>query len=869
MVVIMVAGACLLSSGSPAHAAESVGVLEDYDKTTDIGQQILPGGKYEMASGIWNETFCKAISFDNQSYNLTANVKYTEQPDEETEGIRFIVAKATDRYYGTTVYMEVNVRGEHVHIFARNEDGSKEEVVSEGWYLSKSTKGQDNACAMRYEKGKLWFYENGNAIYEGFNLASKRYVSVEPAIGFVFELTGGSFHDIRLWGKGVSYYGAFPGMPSGNGNYADYMGVKSWQGTSVNYENGVLYSTQNCTDLIGFTKLPFQNTETFAWSFRLNVKEAAEPWDGARIVLRADADYQEMYQLAILENALIVLHGEEEVVTTRSYSRTLGTADQFDLLFQADTVSVWVNGVLVLERVPLGNTLPANMGMKFEVTHAAMGDISFYYTDSVPFTEPEKDPTIPVMTAAMYNAAQYMVVMNGNEEYSYQDYQITHSSAKENGKYLFTNVPLPENATYTYRATVQMNSGFKNPVWGPRLIFRTGAQGDIHVALCQERVLILAGNSVELASTPMKIEAGKKYDVAIYSTPDYVNVWIDGTLIFHKVSLSPTGEKTKAKAGILFEVCDATLSDIKIYGADVVFSGDIFDEELRNNKWFNSAAVPQMPAGNHNYFTNVKLGGATSTGYDQAYQEGVFHSPISGMVVQGDFVDQNNSHSLNGLKKSATYVWSSKVKINEVDWQITQLDEENRQDASVIFVFKESEHPSGENGYYMSLCLVHNRIELQVWQNHTLAKSYYDDSFRLQDGKEYQVDLLVGETWAKVWVDDELIYTAYDLPSYQLKFMLAIQNVDVDVYDNVVYEVEEDSAKILEVKQAYQPLSARNTVLDKEAEDIPVIAVSWTAVILPLVITALVLAALVTAVCVGRQYYKKKRTQNEKGEQDL
>lgn len=874
MAVVMIAGGCLLSADRPTYAAGSTGVLEAYDAATDIGKKILPGGEHVSKTGR-NQLYFKAIDFAKNSYNMTVTARYDEDKTRDNESLRFIVAKATDRYYGNEVTIEMCVRdGKFVHIMARPENGA-EVVIKEGWNNKANGKqGVDNDYAVRYDNGKVWFYENGQEIYKAFNIGgSGRYINIVPYVGFAFELAKGSYHDLSLWGKGVSYHGEFPSMPSGNGDYADYIGMKSLQGTSVKYENGVLYSTGTCADMVTFTKLPFSNTDTFAWSFELNVKAASKDYQGARPVIRADKDFKKTYQLAITAGAVVVLYNGEEI-TRATYSRTLGKSDKFGIVCKPDSVSVWVNDVLILENIPLEHDLPTALGMKFENTDAVMQNMHFYYVEETPFTAPEEDPTVPVMTSSMYNGAQFMVVKSGNTEYSYQNYTVSCDGV---GRYTYTNVPLPEEASYTYRADVTLRTKPANPWQGPRLLFRSSEQGDIYLVFTTDALILLRGNT-EQERLYRKTEVGKTYDVAVYSTTSYVNVWIDGKLIFHQISLSDTGEKTKAKAGVWFESCNASLSNIKLYGKDIVLTDDIFDLELYQNKWFNMTTVPQMPSGNHNYFTNAKLGSGTSSGYDQAFADGVLHLPLTGSAISASFVDQNGAARLNGLRKSDTYVWSSKVKINKIDK--TPGENGKVPEASVIFTFRESTHPSGSGGYRITFCMVNNRLELQVWQFGSMTKVYRNHKFELAEGKEYALDMLIGEDWAKIWVDNELVFTAYDLPTYHSVFKLTTGNLDMELYDNAVYQVEQDDAKIIEVKKAAQETTPALTIFAKEAEEIPLdsVIIDWSKVVVPIGIGLLGAALLVVVFLITQKLQKKRKarknltnetqTAEREGEQD-
>lgn len=860
LLALLLVAVIISTSLLPATAQAAGTALDKYDSTTDIGSQLLPSGEYTATVAWRNEKIFEAVNYHQNTYNMTFDAVYQENKGSET-ALHFVVAKAKDTYNNNAeVRIEIVCRGSDVHIFARQSSGSQ--VTIRDFFKANIKPGETHSYAIRYSNKKVWLYVDDQAVITKVDLAKySRYADVEPYAGLAFLSTGGKYSNLHLWGNGVEYYGAFPSKPAGNGNYADYMGVKFRQGTATKYEDGVFQNTGISYDVVNFTKLPFTTQDTYAWSFEVNVEEANQPWHGVRPIIRADENFKNQYQLAILEGAVIILYNSTEVASAY-YKRTLGETDKFGLVVKPDAVSVWVNDVLVLDNIKLDYELTANMGIKYEGTKATVKNMELYYTEPVKFVAPEADPTIPKLTSDMYNAAKYMTVTDGTKSVSYGNYTVTKVSGTEN-KYSFKNLPLPEDADYTLRTKMTIKSGFAKDWEGPRIMFRGCKQGDIYLAFCKTRLVIMIGGNNEIESYPMAVEIGKTYDVAINSNPDEVNVWIDGKLVFNRLQLSKTGEKTTAKAGIWYEGANAILADLKIYGKDIVLTEEIFDLELDKNPYFNSATVPEKPAGNINHFENVKLSDSKSRA---RYADGVLKVPITSEYLNYKIVDQNGYTSLNGLKRSDTFVWSYKVKAGQIS--PVEIEGKNREDACIQFTVKQSDHPSGSNiNYRTTFCMMDNRMELQIWQNSTKIQTHTKDDFTFEADREYAIDMLVGPSWMKVWVDGELTFTAYDLPDYQLYFNFSAANVQAEVYDFDLYKVEADKdEKVLELKKETMAAYTGDTLKDVEEQKIPLAAGGAVSVLATIACIVLILAAVagvVYGVMVIRKGKKSKETEGE------
>lgn len=780
--------------------------LDSYDSITDIGKKLLPTGTYNIGTN-GDALFFQSIEYGQNKYNLTVDAVYQENTSSDQDCIRFIVAKAKDTYNNDEeVTLEVVIRNGNVYVFATQTNGAL--TSFKNIYLPQGTVGQKNSYAIRYANEKLWFYENDQAVISGLKLEGGRYADVEPYVGLGLRRTSGTFSNLRLWGKGVEYYGDFPAMPSGNGDYAPYIGIKKRTGTTAEYTNEVLKNTQTKSSVVEFTKLPFTNQDTYAWSFEVNVQEASETYYGVRPIIRADEDFKNQYQLYLLDGLVAIVYNSKEIARA-TYDRELGKTDKVGLVVESDAVSVWINDVMVMDSVPLEHELPATMGMHFERAKAIVKNMHFYYTAPTKFVTPEADPVMPTLKSGMYNAAQYMKVMDNGTEIAYSDYTVKRVQSPSN-IYVYENIPLSETGTYTYHTKMTITQGFEKGWQGPRILFRSSSEGNIYLAFLDSMVAVLIGDNKGLENYPMTVKVGQTYDVVIHSDADEVSVWLDGKLIFNRVQLSETGEKTKAKPGIRFEGCYATLADLEIFDKSIVLTDDIFDLELHNNKFFNATKVPVKPEGNINYFTNVKLSNA-DLNRGRRYQDGVLKIPLSSTTVNYQFVDQNGQEHLNGLKKSTTFVWHSKVKATRLS--SIEIEGEAKKTAGMVYTFKQSSHTSGTNvNYRMSFVMLEDRLELQIWQDSRQIRNYAKN-FTFEPEKEYAVDILTGKGWAKIWLDNELIFTAYELPDYQLYFNITATNMQATVYDFDLYNVETDKdAKILPLADEKKVTFAGDTI---------------------------------------------------------
>lgn len=815
-VILLVTSIIVLPELGVAAATEQTEVLETYSSGKDIATQVYPERQAK-------EVTFRGTEFKKNSYNLTFNGRYAENPSVDYEGLRFIVATAQEVVKGRKVNIHINVRGKTLYIFSRPTNGDAETMLYSGSGVLKGQKGEDVKYAIRYSKGKIWLFENEKVVLDGFNIAGndvgtkERFCNVKPYIQLTNEACKEVLYsNLRLWGEGVEFYGTFPAMPEGNGDYAPTMEIKPLQGSSTEWSNGQLTNTAVCADVVRFKRLPFEEDDTYVCSFDMKVEEADVSWKGVRPIIRGDESLSENYQLMFTGSSVILCYNNadkgisSQSIASASYKRTVGQADRIGLVVAPDSVSLWVNGVMLLYNVKLEHQLPANIGIKYEITKATLSNFSFYYKDKTPFVIPEGDPVIPTLTKDMYNAAQYMVVTGKKGTVSYRNYEIKQTADSTDLKYDFSNIPVKEDGEYVFRAQVTQRSEWVEAWRGPRFKYRTGNNGDYYLYFMKNSLLLTGVKSKE-ASYPIKIEVGRTYDLAIKSDANTVTVWLDGKVVFNNLPLTTTGERTKVAVGIWFEICEADVTNMQIYGKDVIFTEETFDTQLRNNKWFNMDTVPTMPEGGINYFQNVKFSSNTNMDIVPSYEDGVFSNMFSDLTTTVYFVDQENSNNLNGLRNSDTYVWSSKVKAKSFNASYKNEKGEEVKDVGIGYIVRCTTHP-GASGNTLGLYLLNNRVEIRGYNNGSQTLTYSSKEFSLKEGQEYQVDMLIGSGWMKVWIDNQLVFSTWDLPTYNLSFQFQIINSEMEVRDIKVYTVEESDAKIHAVKTDASATKAGDTL---------------------------------------------------------
>ncbi len=729
--------------------------------------------------------------------NKTQNSDYGEV---NWEGLVFEVA--TVEKDGNTYAVEVRFRNTLVGIFVNNEPYA----LDSGRQTAYDSENQYTVAY--HDDGTFSVFQNGNSIYWKYDITEEGYTNVKPSFAFGGEVCSYSYKEMKLWGDiYLKEMPSVPQKPASNGNYADYMRVP--QSSMIKYEDGKIYSTTDeITGRAEFQYLPFDTDDTYVFGFNINTKKADAIWMGPRIPFGETKDGKELV-LYIMEEGIGVFHGEESLKTV-PFARELNQVYRVDMLIKPESVSVWVDNVLLIEDVKLPKKAEVKNGILFENAIAVMSHIDLYYTEKVKFVVPEipEAPILKNLKDGQYNAADWMSVTLNNKKYGgYFENKLSSTDSSEGNKYLFENLPVTDSMSYYYSATYTVTES--SAVWkGPRFIFRQDGSTAFYVAVLQDSIIVLAG-SEQVASSPLKLQLGKEYDIVMYSTPTDISVWIDGTLIFESVDLtSYINKKLSAKPGILFELCQAKVTNLAIYGDKIVFDEKYVDEELYYSKYYKMRGIPQMTGVNlfENVFMTDLSNGAIGAEYDSenrvlttAYPEG------SGVVK---FRDANGSANLNGLKNKTGYVLSFQYRVD--DWQAETAGE-----SGFWFTTNSSAGPWTTETNEISFGFSGDAVMLAV-DKEGVEITKQDVGRNRANGKTYDVAIVHGKNWIKLYVDNELQMVSTQLPTYNTEFQIWFSNVKAELSNFKLYEFEDSGLEILQTVTGSEKTKAGNTIYDAE-----------------------------------------------------
>lgn len=768
-----------------------VGTLDNCALETD--KSYTASGCAEIKGLVYGNSYnfsTKAAFYDNKTTNSNGS-------EVNWEGLVFRVA--TVEKDGKTHKVEVRFRKSLVGVFVDNTA-----------YALNSTRGtaygSENQYTVSYHaNGTFSVFQNGIAIYWKYDITKEGYTNVQPTFAFGGEACAFGYQNMKLWGNiSLAELPGVPKKPASNGNYGDYMRVSS--GSTIKYEDGKIYSTTDETaGRSEFQYLPFGVDDTYVFGFHINTKKAEKAWMGPRILFGKISDGREL-ALFIMKSSMDVYAGTEKIKSV-SFGRNLNQVYRVDLLIEPEAVSVWVDDVLLIDKCKLPKKSEVKTGILFENAIAVMSHIDLYYTDEVEFVAPDipEPPVLKKLSDGQYNAADWMkVTLNGKKYDGYFGNKLSSNNSSVGNRYLYENLPITDDMSYYYSATytvTESSAGWK----GPRFIFRYDDNNAFYVAILQSSVVILAGAD-QVASTPLKLQLGKDYDIVMYSTPTEISVWIDDVLIFESVDLTPyITTKLSAKPGIVFEMCQAKLTNLAIYGDKIVFDERYVDPELYYSKYYKMAGVPAMTG--LNLFQNITMTdsskGAIGAEFDAeqnilttAYTNG------SGLVT---FTDANGSNNLNGLKNESEYVFAFKYQVD--DWEAEDAGKSGfwvTTNASVAPWTKKS-----------------NTVRVGFSGDALMLTAYKEDkvitdqqvSMNRVDGKVYDVAIVHGKNWIKLYVDNELKLVSTELPTYNIAFRIYYSNAKSKLSDIKLYEFEDSGLKILETR-AEQEVSggAGNTI---------------------------------------------------------
>lgn len=792
------------------------------------------------------------VSFDGGAYNLSARAAFNDNKTVNNgkecnwEGLIFNIASAVKD--NQQYRIELRVRNKIVGLFAVNASTNKETVIDT--FDLATGYGTENLYTVSYISGNnIQFWQNNSVVLPQLNLNSYGYENVFNTVGLGGEVCEYSFREIKLWGDGIALTGILPKMPSGNGNYADVMDLKD-KSTFVTLKNGIITSADDkVTYKSDYKYVPFTNKDNFVYGADVKVESADKNWKGVRFLLGRDAEFKR-YCVYLTGNSVSVMRGDIQLASAK-YERKTGQKNRVDMYCTADYISVWLDGVLMIEKCSISGRTDGTIGIWFEYAKAAVSNIDLYYTDRVKFISP-KIPVLRDMKKGQYNAAKYMnVTLNNNDYMGYFNCTITGSNSQSGDTYRFVNLPITDTMSYYYRANVRVTESSAN--WkGPRLIYRTSGAKTFYLVFTQNALLLLADNQV-VSTYTQKLIINRSYDTVIFSTPDSVSVWLDGELIFENIDLTPFADylPLSAKLGVKFELCRAVLNNIQIYGDDVVFDKNYVDEELYNDYYYNLETIPKRPEGNANLFENVHIvdisSGSLGAEYDSRLR--FLQNEYNDCAGSVGFYDAGNSPNLNGLKNSQTYVFEFKYSAKSIG--VEEVGE-----SGFWFTIRSSSVPGNSKENSVKFGASGDALMISTYQN-GIEASKQTLAFKRELNREYKFTLVCGKTWVKVYLDDQLVMVGNQLPYYNTVFNLGISNTQSVFKDFILYNVEQSDAKVLEERDIQYSSKTGNTLLAKADYSVP--TVKTYSLVSVIVFTLLSLLSVTALVYIFKRYRKNRK----------
>lgn len=788
-----------------------------------------------------NYTFYANASFSDNKNLLKDGNEYN------WESLIFQVAKAEKD--GKEYNIEVRVRRDWLLVCSVDENG-KETII----YQSEASNAFDmvKAYIVDYHRdGTFDFWQNGVALLYGYDLVAEGYSNITPAPGLGCEVCNFSFTDMKLVSEGAKVAPKVPKKPNTNGDYADTMQVP--QSTVITYENGTVFTTTDKVPATAiFEYLPFKADETYVYGFNINTHKAEKVWMGPRIIFGEDASGRDL-ALFITQYEIVVAAGSE-VLYKKDFVREFKEDYRVDLLVEPDAVTVWIDNILMVEKCKTPNKVQAKTGILFENTIAYMSDIDLYYTDLVEYVPPviPEKPVLKKIKNGQYNAAEWMkVTLNGKTHGGYFGNKLSSTDSSEGYTYLFDNLPISDEMSYYYSATFKVNES--SAIWkGPRFIFRYSDKVPMYVAITKTGIMVLAGGE-EVKVSPFELELGKNYDIVIYSTPDSVSVWLDGKCILENIDLSAYCKKgvLNARLGLLFELCRADVTNLAIYGDKVVFNPDYVDIDLYNDEYYRMSGIPAMPKDGINLFQNI-----TMTDYSEGSLGALFDSKKNVLTTQYDngtgevvFTDAIGSSNINGLKNGSGYVFSFTYKVDS--WEAETVGE-----SGLWMILNSSTSPSTTQPNQVSLGISGDALLLNVYKNGAITDEQ-TIPFTRQNAKEYNISVVHGKNWIKLYVDNVLKMVATDLPIYNVEFTFGLNNICSQFENFMLYEFVNSGLKIRDLSDKKEAVLAGTTLYDAK-EYLPI--TKWDIpVVLMVVLGVIVVASLSGVIAIYASHNKRRK----------
>lgn len=663
------------------------------------------------------------------------------------------------------------------------------------------------AYILEYQQGGSFnFWKDGAQIITGFDLTATGVSQIRPETGIGGQVCRFAFSQLHLVCPTAETTTGAPAMPRGNGNYAAYMWPTS--GGNLEYASGVLRSTVD--DRIyrsEFRYLPFTQEDTYVYGCNIRTDRAVEFWMGPRFIIGELTNDREL-QVFITQNKVMVMNGDD-LIQEALFPRELGREYHVDLLIEPHAVSVWIDDIPVLSACQTPDKRSAKTGMQFSNTVATVSDIVLYYTAAVKFVQPDvpQQPQLKTLGQNQYNAADWMKVScNGEPDNQYFGNRLSATAGEGFPVYRFSNMPVKDAMSYYYSASFRVTQS--ELVWqGPRFIFRRAGAVTLYMAVLQDRLLILAGDE-EVADTAYTFEKGVTYDLVIYTTPTHVTAWVNGKLLLEYVPLTAynDGKPLEADTGLVFSQCSAEVTNLSIYGEQIVFDADYVDMDLYNSRAFRMAGIPAMPQDGVELFRNITMtdeGGTLSALFDSAA------NTLSTAYARGTDMlrlrDANGSKNLNGLKNGAEYVFSFDYQVN--DWQSEKAEDsgfwltigDDTIDESMLPIYRTRVGVTGK-----AVCLNEVRNSQTVQD--------IEIPFARKNGQKYAVAIVHGRTWVKVFVDQQLVLVATDLDPYNTCFDLELHSIQAEFDNFHLYECAGSNLTVLPEKTEQTAGKAGNTL---------------------------------------------------------
>ena len=812
--------------------------------------------------------FGNAESISTGNYVFQMTVKYNHFY-KELGGFGIVGFYGRSKASGEDRYLEFSIRRiqdnqYQLVVFLRNYDMGEELLAYSYANIVDMKIGEDYIYSLEYKSnGKLAFWIDDIVVWDDI-VVSNYLDNAIPAFGLNLQSCSVNVKDLKLWGN----VKAGKHEPDGSGyeNIADKMTILSDEGYVDSSTRSFEYNG-NSNKRYDYSEVKYQNN---SYVYSANVFYNANKtilqngtevnWEGVRFTI-AKAKYKgrEYYiQLSmrgdINQMGVFAMDCEtfEELASpmTWSYYETVPENEyRCTIAFDNGVISFWRDGSLLIDGYDLSNNcnycftdIKAQTGFYFEMCGGKVSDIKIY-GQNIYITKkaPVLVNDIPKFSSDQYNAAQFMrVFKNGIRDYLYNDFTVKNSDYIHTNRYVFENIPFETGIdAYVFRADVTVDVREKE--WhSPRLLFRTAGINSYYVALFENQILLLKNSDRVLASINYDVQLGKAYDVAILSTANFVTVWIDGEVIFRYDLSEEQSGKPIATPGVLFENCAGSLKNIKIYGKTIEFDKEVVPEDLYNNQYYMMNGIPAKPTGSINYFENSILAGAFAN-IGGEYKNGVFRNTVTDQSASICFLDQKGNYNLNGLSNSTEFVFHYRLKVDSL----------GENESAISCVFRKNMHPSNSTAYQTQFTVYEDRLALQSYENDKQLICA-ETPFSLICGKEYDITILTGKSWAKIWIDGELLFVVPELPHYDVYIGYGIFSAAVSMDDFELYDCKQSDATLLPISPRNIAVMAGNTISTVNSIGSPVSKKGMIVGIASVFCTIVSVAALLTP------YLKKK-----------